>query len=154
MPRCIRYNSIPLFYFNLTVASSTSFMSYQRQREHPLWDKAIIVSVINNSFQQHSGYPLLSFRTNDVAIKLLISFLLVDSIVDQTNSSSLQCKHRKSPNKKHSSTRIGRRLFTGFQILELESVFVSKPYLTRQERSSLARKVVSTCLFNFIIVRF
>ncbi|XP_076817221.1 uncharacterized protein LOC143462811 [Clavelina lepadiformis] len=37
--------------------------------------------------------------------------------------------------------RIGRKLFTGFQILELEKAFSSKPYLTRPERIHLSTKV-------------
>ncbi|XP_002121214.2 uncharacterized protein LOC778698 [Ciona intestinalis] len=46
-----------------------------------------------------------------------------------------------SPQSSKSSARIGRRLFTGFQILELDKAFSIKPYLTRSERALLAQKV-------------
>uniref|UniRef100_H2YWW2 Homeobox domain-containing protein n=1 Tax=Ciona savignyi TaxID=51511 RepID=H2YWW2_CIOSA len=45
------------------------------------------------------------------------------------------------PCSKSSSGRVGRRLFTGYQILELDRAFSKKPYLTRSERAYLAQKV-------------
>ena len=48
----------------------------------------------------------------------------------------------KAPSKEK-RCRIGRRLFRGSQILELEQVFAKKSYLSRTERTELAKKIVS-----------
>jgi len=44
---------------------------------------------------------------------------------------------------KSRGSRVGRRLFTGLQLLELEKTFSLKPYLSRAERVTLAEKIVS-----------
>nr|XP_002121214.1 homeobox protein MSH-B [Ciona intestinalis] len=59
---------------------------------------------------------------------------------DRLNS-SLPTSDTSPQSSKSSSARIGRRLFTGFQILELDKAFSIKPYLTRSERALLAQKV-------------
>nr|CAB3248512.1 homeobox protein MSH-B [Phallusia mammillata] len=60
---------------------------------------------------------------------------------NSNNSKNSSTDSESKQTSKRGSSRVGRRLFTGFQILELETAFSMKTYLTRTERAYLAQKV-------------
>lgn len=72
----------------------------------------------------------------------------------QNSSDNEQSSENDQQTNEKRKKRMGRRLFTGFQILELEKAFSVKPYLNRMERAFISQKVVNIMLnFAGILLR-
>ncbi|XP_039260504.2 uncharacterized protein LOC120336802 [Styela clava] len=92
------------------------------------------IKITATSDSDHSTSPMCSPNDRDLSSQ--------ENHSDTENKSkSENCLTKVEGKCQGKSKRVGRRLFTGFQILELEKTFALKPYLSRMERAYISQKV-------------